>query len=62
MDDGVASGAGLYAIRVTDTNLVISGEAPVIGVAGPGNMVMSVIRLYGSLDGGRDVRLKWPEN
>lgn len=47
---------------VADANLVISGEAPVIGVAGPGNMVMSVIRLYGSLDGGRDVRLKWPEN
>lgn len=47
---------------VADTNLVISGEAPVIGVAGPGNMVMSVIRLYGALDGGRDVRLKWPEN
>lgn len=47
---------------VADTNVVISGEAPVIGVAGPGNMVMSVIRLYGALDGGRDVRLKWPEN
>lgn len=47
---------------VEDTRLVISGEAPVIGAAGPGNMVMSVIRLYGALDGGRDVRLKWPAN